>query len=267
VIVDALSDRGLAEVDGDEVVWSGKPVEGLPRYPDEIYDRRPAQEFVATAAVHSLFASILGEEPFWIPISTYRFTPPAQDASERLHIHQDGYFNQGIPFRICWIPLVQIDEELGGIALAPRYHSRALHDSSKPPRFPIPDAAIPAGDWYRATYEIGDLLMMNRLTPHVGLSNQSRDRWRISMDLRVIPASDPGRPLVGKVSAVAGDSITVDDGDGGPTKLEVDAATYVRGRRGDRIPIEDLPSTYPVGGDAMVAYSEGKAQVIRPGVY
>jgi Phytanoyl-CoA dioxygenase (PhyH) len=268
VITDALADRGLAELNGDEVVWTGEPTEALPRYPDEIYTRQPANEFVSTPAVHDLFGKILGDEPFWIPISTYRFTPPSQKANEQLHVHQDGYFNQGIPFRICWIPLVDIGDELGGIALAPRYHTHgALHDASKPPRFPIPDDAIPAGEWRRATYEMGDLLIMDRLTPHVGLSNHTRDRWRLSMDIRVIPASDPARPLVGQISAVSPDSITVIGDEGKTVSLGIDPDTYLRGRRGDRIPLEEMTGTYHVGDQAMIAHTDGKARVIRPVVY
>jgi ectoine hydroxylase-related dioxygenase (phytanoyl-CoA dioxygenase family) len=266
VIVEALTARGVGVEEDEDFIWSGKPFDDLPRYPEDIYARQPARNFVSAPSVNAVLMKVLREQPFWIPISTYRFTPPSEDPAAKLFVHQDGYFNQGIPFRICWIPLVEIDERIGGIAVAPGYHKRGfLHDSTQPPRFPIPDDAIDPADWHRAEWDIGDLLVMDRRTPHVGLSNTS-DRVRLSMDVRVIRASDPERPLVGTIAAIDPNSVTICE-PSGETTLVVDSETYLRKRRGDRIPLEDLASSYQVGEEAMVAHAGGRALVIRPVVY
>ncbi|MCW2933068.1 MAG: phytanoyl-CoA dioxygenase family protein [Actinomycetia bacterium] len=52
----------------------------------------------------------MGEPISWIPGTEYRLNPPVATLPEDLlgGRHQDGFFNEGIPFRICWVPFADI---------------------------------------------------------------------------------------------------------------------------------------------------------------
>ena len=39
--------------------------------------------------------------------------------------HQDGVFNHGINFVTCWVPLMDIDQTIGGLAAVPGSHKRS----------------------------------------------------------------------------------------------------------------------------------------------
>jgi hypothetical protein len=55
-----------------------------------------------------------------VPILGYRVAKPCADPhAERLeYVHRDGFFNPGIPFLNCWIPLVEMDADVGRLAVA-----------------------------------------------------------------------------------------------------------------------------------------------------
>ena len=47
------------------------------------------------------------------------------------------------------------------------------------------------GDWVTTDYRLGDALIFHSLTVHKALPNQSPDRFRLSVDYRFSPASQP----------------------------------------------------------------------------
>jgi hypothetical protein len=269
-MVSVLTEHGVAAADGESPAWTGKTLENAQGISGELHNLGLAERFFELPAVQELFEQLLGEPASFVPIVEYRYTTPTTgvDASG-FPPHQDGFFNPGIPFRICWVPLMTIDQNIGGLALVPGRHKAGyLHDPSREPKFPIPAGAIPDDAWHRTTYQAGDLLIMHRATPHSGLPNHSSG-LRLTMDFRFTAASDP-LPVVGEVRAVAPDSITVRLPDGSERAYAVDDTTYVRprgklaGSKGAaKVSRKELPDQFPVGERVMVAQDKGKAVLVR----
>lgn len=275
--VDELTEIGIVDAGDEDFRYNGRPLDQLPKNPvtgtiKGMFERAPWKEFVREPAVEALFRKILKADPAWMPILGYRVAKPLSDpASERFEfVHQDGFFNPGIPFLNCWIPLVEMDEEIGGLAVAEGYHRHPdLHSRGEPPQYHIPVGAIPASAWRRADYKPGDLLILHLDVPHSGITNVSNDRFRMSLDLRMLPADGP-LPVIGKIAAASPDRISVADEAGRLYQLSIDDATYCRGQsstNGERIAASEIPKNYPAGTSVIVAHRDGKATVVRPAAY
>lgn len=78
--------------------------------------------------INAFFERLWGCPPYWIPFTQYRASPPTQDRSKSRFdlIHYDAMHNKSLPFTICWIPLVEIDFSMGGIAVAEGLHDPPL---------------------------------------------------------------------------------------------------------------------------------------------
>lgn len=265
VYMELLARHGVADRDDPAALYNGASLEGFPLRMDPLSASKAWRPFVEDAPVHAFFQRLLGDDPFWIPTVEYRATPPIADrARPRLdYVHQDGFYNKGIPFRICWIPLADIDSEVGGLMLGEGLHrGPILHDSGTPPLFPIPDNAIAEDRWRRADYRPGDLLMMDLNTPHSGIANHS-DRFRLSMDIRVMGASE-NPPIVGRVAGVEPGAIRVEGDDGRGGRFRLDAQSYVRGLDGRQVPLADIPARFKVGDEVILAASNDHATILRP---
>lgn len=266
IYLDVLKNLGVVDRDAHEAIYNGASLEGYPMRMEPLVAMRPWKPFVAQPAIHDFFKRLLGDEPFWIPTPEYRATPPNQDRSRNRFdwIHQDGFYNQGIPFRICWIPLAEIDEEIGGVVFAEGLHNGpCLHDRSAPPLFPIPPGAIPDDAWRRTTYRPGDVLLMDINTPHSGLANYAYRHFRLSLDIRVMGASG-NVPMIGQIFAVESRSITVRADDGRTRSFTFDEETYCRGLDGKKVPLAEIASRLKQGDEVIVASEDGRAKVIRP---
>jgi hypothetical protein len=265
VFVAELATLGVADPTDAKVRYNGASLEGFPFRMEPLVAKRPWREFTAEPPIREFFRRLLDDEPFWIPTVEYRATPPTADRSRSRFdvVHQDGFYNEGIPFRICWIPLAEIDEDIGGIVLAEGMHrGPCLHDLSQPPLFPVPDGAVPQSAWRRAHYRPGDVLLMDINTPHSGLANHS-DRFRLSMDIRVMGASGD-IPLVGRITSISSNAVSVRGDDGRCGRFAVDADTYCRGIDGKKVPLDEIPLHVQVGDEAIVAARNGRATLIRP---
>jgi len=265
VYMNLLAELGMVDRDDPLARYTGKSLEGFPFRMDPLSEPKVWKPFVREPAVHGFFRRLLRDEPFWIPTVEYRATPPAADRTRsRLdYVHQDGFYNKGIPFRICWIPLADIDADVGGLMLGEGLHrGPILHDLSRPPLYPIPDGAIPEDRWRRANYRPGDLLMMDLNTPHTGVSNHS-DRFRLSMDIRVMGASE-STPIIGRLTGVQPQAVSIEGDDGRGGCFKVDEATYCRGLDGKEIPLADIPLRFKVGDEVILAANHDYAVTIRP---
>jgi len=265
VYMDLLAELGVADRDDPAARYNGRSLEGFPFRMDPLSQRKAWKPFVTEPPVHAFFQRLLADEPFWIPTVEYRATPPTADrARARLdYVHQDGFYNKGIPFRICWIPLAEIDEEVGGLILGEGLHrGPILHDSTKPPLYPIPDGAVPEDRWRRAAYRPGDVLLMDLNTPHSGLSNHS-DRFRLSMDIRVMGRGEQ-TPIVGCLTAVEPDAVWIESEDGRGGRFRIDAKTYCRGLDGKEIPLAGIPARFRPGDEVILAATSDHATTIRP---
>lgn len=265
VYMGVLDEYQVAHGDDPQAAYTGQDLTGFPFRMEPLVAREPWREFVGGAPIHAFFKRVLGDDPFWIPTVEYRATPPAQtrERSRFDYLHQDGFYNKGIPFLICWIPLSTIDEQVGGLALAEGLHKGPyLHDLNQPPLFPIPAGSVPDDAWRRTTYRPGDLLMMHINTPHSGLANYS-GRFRLSMDIRVMPASGH-TPIIGHLTGLTSTSVSVLGEDGRSGTFRVDADTYCRGIDGRKVPQAEIPLRMQAGDPAIVAFDGGRATLIRP---
>lgn len=269
--IDELETQKVIDPVGDastekSVRYNGGSLEAYPFRMDPIAAKRPWPAFVAEKPINDFFTRLFQDDPFWVPVVEYRATPPQQDRSKsRIDaIHQDGPYSPGIPFRICWIPLAEIDAETGGLMLAEgmaaekiSHHPKEESGSNAPIRL----EDIPADRWRRTTYQAGDVLLMNLWTPHTGLANHS-DRFRLSMDHRVMAVSDKC-PIVGTVEDISENHVTVRDASG-LRRLSIDADTYVRNTMGQKLNGPEITDFHTVGSEVIIAFDDDRASVVRP---
>jgi hypothetical protein len=180
-------------------------------------------------------------------------------------VHQDGQYSPGIEgFRPVWIPLMDIDEAVGGLILAPGQHKRGrLHNLAKSPVFPIAADTIPANAWATTTYRTGDVLVVHPWTPHVGMENRS-DRVRFSIDTRVQSAANPS-VVLGNVEAVDESSITLRDPNGIRLHYTVDGSSYLRtgSNPGARLSLREFAEQTRLGMRVLASTKGSTAVMIR----
>jgi hypothetical protein len=248
------------------VAYNGASLASYPFRMEPIAAKRPWVSFVAEKPINDFFTRLFQDDPFWVPVVEYRATPPQQDTSKsRIDgIHQDGPYSPGIPFRICWIPLAEIDADIGGLILAEgmaagqtNYHPKVAGGSNGAIRL----EDIPADRWRRTTYQAGDVLLMNLWTPHTGLANRS-DRFRLSMDHRVM-ARGAKCPFVGVIKEIAEDRVVAADG-AGARVFSIDPDTYVRNHMGQKLNGAEITAFHTPGSEVIIAYDGDRASVVRP---
>jgi hypothetical protein len=214
--------------------------------------------------VHAVFARILGDAPWWVPMPVCRVVPPmpGQGGDPLLMPHQDGFHNRGLGFQVAWIPLMEIDEACGGLAVAEGWHRRGfIHDQTDAPHYRVTASPVPEDDWRRADYAPGDLLLFDIMTPHSGLANRS-DRFRLSVDLRVLPASGH-LPLIGPVVSVSPDAVTI-RADSGDVTLAIDEESFLRPFSQLPVTRAELPAVVPLGHRVIAGHADGRVTVLRP---
>ena len=207
---------------------------------------------------------LFGCEPFWVPFTVHRTTPPAREpkASRFDFIHADGFYNEGLTFLICWVPLAQIDADVGGLAVVEGVHKQpSLHRREGLKIKPIDAADVPAGAWRRTTYRPGDVLLMSLDTPHTGITNHS-DRFRLSMDTRVMPSSG-NVPIVGRLTEVGTEQLRVRD-TRGEHVVRLDDKSFVRGMLGDQMTRADIPARFAPGDAVIIAVEHDHVINMRP---
>lgn len=263
--LDVLKGMGVIANDAREPIWNGADLSDFPLKIEELHEDRVWEEFVAEPAIDAFFTRLLGDKPFWFPIVEYRITPPVAQFPEDPLVgrHQDGFYNLGMECYTCWVPLMEIDEKTGGLAVIPGLnHGEFYHDESDYPRFRIPAGVLPGDRWARETYSPGDLVMFDKFTPHSGLPNTS-NLFRMSMDLRVAPRSGH-LPLLGEVLRFTDEEIEIRDHDGQVKKLAVDDSTYCRWTSGARMPVSELRRLLLVGDRVLASAENGRAIILRP---
>ena len=100
--------------------------------------------------------------------------------------HQDYFYIRGSEETYsAWLPLGEINQEMGGLAVAPGSHRAGFleHQNPEDSRFSGVSFADADRVWHRSDYSPGDALIFHSLTLHRGLSNVS-DRVRLSVDYR-----------------------------------------------------------------------------------
>jgi len=262
--LDVLIDWGYVDPGATEPVWNGKDLSDFPVKIEPLHEARVWEEFVADPAIEAFFTKLLGAPPFWPEITEYRIMPPGETLPPDPFIgrHQDAFYNLGMECFTCWIPLMEIDENIGGLAILPGLHKGDFfHDRDDPPQYRIPPGALP-DNWHRSLYRAGDMVMFHKMTPHSGLPNTS-DRFRLSMDIRVAPVTGD-LPVIGEILRFTDDEIVVREAGGEETRLVIDADTYSRWTGGKRIPTAELRALLPVGERILASSKDGRAVSLRP---
>ena len=102
--------------------------------------------------------------------------------------HQDVTYNKHLgPFCVVWVPLVDIDEACGGMAVYPRTQGRGELFAGE--TVAPADGWIPGIDVARFERVVlqplapGDVVVMGNETVHESMPNKS-DRTRLSIDFR-----------------------------------------------------------------------------------
>lgn len=263
--LNVLIGMGVVDKGATEPVWNGADLVDFPIKFEQLHQVKVWERFAAHPRINAFFGELLGDQPFWLPIVEYRIFPPLFEAPADPFIgrHQDGYYNGDLDCWTCWVPLADVDLEMGGLAMASGQHERGyLHNAADAPQFPIPADAIPKDVWRRSSYKPGDVVVFNRWIPHCGMHNFSR-RFRLSMDIRVMPISGD-LPVWGKVKSFTPAEIVVANHDGKDVALQIDEATYCRWTGGKRIPTEELIALIDPGDDVLAFHAEGRATMLRP---
>lgn len=259
-MMETLASRGMIKPDAREPNWTGADWGDLNEDSKEFTGL--GQELVQQPKNVALFEQVLGEPFTLMPIIQYRFYPPTYPLALP---HQDGYYSPDIGFVGAWIPLVPIDECMGGLAIAVGICKQGyVHDSAKPTPSPIPRNAIPDEAWHRADFEPGDVLLIHPCTPHFGLANRSH-RLRLSIDVRLLPQSAAKNIFTGMVTAVDAASITLRNAEGATLTLSVDDNTNIRCHPETklRVPLAQLSAAAAPGRRIMVLHRDGRATMLR----
>jgi hypothetical protein len=110
--------------------------------------------------------------------------------------HQDYWYIRGATETYSvWIPLMPMDEEIGGLAVAPGSHLAGLREHARPSHSRF--SGISTEDtrlvWYRSDFAPGDALVFHSLALHQGLLNRS-PKVRVSVDYRYQRVGTPLEP-------------------------------------------------------------------------
>jgi len=206
-IVRILREHHIVEADGAEAdgdaLWSGGPQPTEAEYM-EVYDRIVRLEsFQALARSPELVAVIeaICQEQIQVweqQLVRLIYPEPEAVAAQGVGAHQDGDPKLGYrakSFYTGWIPLMRIDESVGGLAVVPGSHrmgvlqSAGTVASSSGRRGGVYGLDAAALDWVTVDYEPGSAVIFACLTAHRGLPNRS-DRIRLSCDFRYQPAGE-----------------------------------------------------------------------------
>jgi hypothetical protein len=225
-----LESQGVVTVVGDEPVWTGTDASAIGEYPPGLYATGILEWLLLRPEASAVLERALGEPVRILPMGEYQYTWPGKPNCW-VRAHQDGPYTAGLDFYVIWIPLMAIDETLGGLALVPTPQAcGSLHPDADPGSTStllpfIPPETFSADEWCRADYEPGDLLIFGPWTPHCGMPNSS-DRLRLSLDTRVQPRSFTP-PITGVVIAEEAGRVTIADDHGVDRTVFVDGETSV----------------------------------------
>ena len=274
-LLDALKVVGVVAPDADEPIWNDRSVEGLSAKMRGLQETEAWKAFRDQANIERELQRWLGCEYRWLPLGSYRIAAPVvsplrieQPGSRFKRVHQDSDFNHSLDFTICWVPLSDVGYEVGGIAVAEGHHNRLFpHETSGPAMFSIKDGTIPEDAWVWAHMRPTDILVMRGTTPHTAILNHS-NRFRLSIDFR-FSRSGSNFPLLGHISSIDCDHVSIATEDGGRTTLIIDDQTVCPHRRGvalqngGRLPRVDIPNYLVAGQDVLATAHAGVAVLLR----
>ena len=196
--VQILQQQGIVEHEGTEPVWAGK---GMEHIDDEaLYSLDSHRKIWESSRMQSLMEKIFNESVFMFKGINIRFSLPSDEKYLTVP-HQDHYYISQTPnFRTVWIPVMDIEQGMGGLELIRASHKLGLLEH-------IEDNGVESyilkgrnqsgialdtisGNWLTTEYRPGDLLVLHSHTIHRSMPNLSK-KIRLSMDNRFQPISEP----------------------------------------------------------------------------
>ncbi|MEJ5979507.1 phytanoyl-CoA dioxygenase family protein [Novosphingobium sp. PS1R-30] len=265
----ALAAEDLIDPAQEVPAWTGK--QPKTRRPIDALGTPVWHEIVKQPELNAILRDVFDADPVWIPIAAHRNGMPSGPVIEGQDLfagrHQDGFFNEGIQFAICWMPIRDVDMRSGSFAVAPGTHSRGVLHVESDDGYDIPAGVIADNAWRAADYRVGDVLIFNYLTAHATLPNPSNE-IRMSLDVRAIPAWAP-QPVIGAVEKVEGGDVTIRTDAGDLRTVHVDDDTFIRDMNPrPRVPTSELERIAFPGAHVMaMAREDGRATVLRRNFY
>jgi 1-deoxypentalenic acid 11beta-hydroxylase len=193
-----LKRQGAIVPDENEPLWSGCPIDQIDD--NALYALSSYQELCESPTTVQLLEQVFGEPVFVYRNTSVRYSLP-QDDVHTTPSHQDHYFiGPNSDFRTVWIPLMEIDKEVGGLCIAAGSHVRGVREHVEDEKYEsyilkgrkqkgIPLETI-GEPWVTTDYRPGDVVIFNSSTIHRSLTNRSR-MVRLSVDARAQPATTP----------------------------------------------------------------------------
>lgn len=193
-----LAAQGIVESGSPLPRATGAGVEAVDD--NEMYAVESYLDLCESDQLRGLLRTVFGEEVFIFRGTNIRYALPHDD----LHVtppHQDHFFvGPNDDFRTVWIPLMEIGERVGGLAVARGSHRAGLRahverDDAESYVFigrkqkGVPLDAVDE-EWLTADYEPGQVLVFHSHAVHRALPNRS-ELVRLSLDARCQPASTP----------------------------------------------------------------------------
>ena len=187
----------------EEPLWSGGPEPTEAEWM-AVYERIAAldsfNDLAWCPAIVSVIEAICGESVRLWDQKLIRVIYPNPDQQEAggTGAHQDGDPKLGYQadvFYTAWVPLMDIDTSLGGLAISPKSHKQGILESGgesvvnfqrgKERPYGLDPNVLP---WATTDYKTGGAVIFPCRTVHRGLPNRS-DRIRLSGDFRYEPKS------------------------------------------------------------------------------
>ncbi|MDG2005167.1 MAG: phytanoyl-CoA dioxygenase family protein [Novosphingobium sp.] len=266
---EALTAEELIDPEVEAPLWTGRKTDTW--RPCDAIGTTVWHEVVKQPGLNAILRAAFAAEPVWIPIAAHRSALPTGPLKEDQDIfagrHQDSFYNEGMLFTICWMPIRDVAMGNGSFAVAPGTHKRGvLHDTTVEGNA-IPRDAIPDGAWRSADFKVGDVLIFNYGTAHTALPNPS-DEIRMSLDVRAIPSWAP-QPVIGEVDNVDNRDVTIRTEDGALKTVHLTDDTLIRDMNPwPRIPIAEVEKIAHPGAHVMaMAKPDGTTTVLRRNFY
>ena len=203
-MVRTLAKHGVVEeVDGDPI-YTGRRIEDR----DTVHDIRTSMEtfrslrqLAGSQELMDQLARVAGRPVELLVPKNPRYQIPA-DVFLTTPMHNDIFFYPGVTSVLtAWIPLMDIDQSMGGLLLAAGTHKKDLgadaYRLEMPSRTPYLPDSVADGVWLRTDFHPGDVLIFQGRIAHKALPNVS-NKVRLSVDCRYNPA---GAPMDFKVMA------------------------------------------------------------------
>ena len=189
--------QGFVAPGASRPVWTGKDLEELDD--DRLYALDYYPKLLDTDTTRTFTESVFGDPVFMFRSCTIRYTMP-DDAKHGSPPHQDHFYIRHTPdFRTLWIPLMDVDRPIGGLAVAEGSHKRGLREHAELDVYSyvikgrkqkgVVQETI-SEPWLTTTYAPGDVIVFHSQMLHWALPNTS-DVIRLSIDVRCQPASSP----------------------------------------------------------------------------